>query len=65
MKRTPKEIKKQTEKWLDERWRIANMENPPRQVDVSYYNGALKAVEFLGYEWTRYEDGTHMILKVK
>ena len=26
MKRTPKEIKIQTEAWLDERWNIAHME---------------------------------------
>lgn len=63
MKRTPKEIKVQTEAWLDERWMIANMENPPRQADVSFYNGAVKAVEFLGYEWTRDAAGHHTLYK--
>lgn len=27
MKRTQKEIKQQTEEWLDERWMIANMKD--------------------------------------
>lgn len=64
MKRTPKEIKRQTEEWLDERWIIANMDDK-RQQDISYYNGALKAVEFLGYEWMRDEDGKHTLYKSK
>ena len=45
MKRTPKVIKQQTEEWLDERWLIANMAISSTQ-DMSYYNGALKALEF-------------------
>lgn len=63
MKRTQKEIKEQTERWLDERWVIANMEEPPRPQDVSYYNGALKALEFIGYEWRRDSDGKHTLYK--
>lgn len=63
MRRTPKEIKAQTEAWLDERWMIANMENPPRQADISFYNGALKAVEFLGYDWKRDAAGHHSLYK--
>lgn len=43
MKRTPKEIKQQTEEWLDERWFIANMKDA-RPQDMSYYMGALKAL---------------------
>lgn len=62
MKRTKKEIIKQTEEWLDERWAIKNMGNPPRQADVSYYNGAIAAVEWLGYEWIR-TDGKHKLFK--
>lgn len=55
MKRTPKEIKQQTEEWLDERWMIANMKDA-RPQDMSYYMGALKALEFAGYEWKRDAD---------
>lgn len=63
MKRTQKEIKKQTEEWLDERWMIANMEHPPRVADVSYYRGAVEAVGFLGYHWKRDKDGKHTLFK--
>ena len=62
MRRTAAEIKKSTEEWLDERWMIANM-NDARPQDVSYYNGTLKAVEFLGYDWQRDEDGKHTLYK--
>lgn len=63
MRRTPRIIVKQTEEWLDERWRILWMDNPPRQADLSYYEGAIKAVEFLGYSWKRDKDGKHIITK--
>lgn len=62
MKRTPKVIKQQTEEWLDERWMIANMKDT-RPQDMSYYNGALKALEFVGYEWKRDVDGKHTLFK--
>lgn len=62
MKRTQKEIKRQIEEWLDERWLIANMEDA-RQQDISYYNGALNALEFTGYEWKRDADGKHTLFK--
>ncbi len=62
MKRTIAEIKKSTEEWLDERWMIANMEDA-RPQDISYYLGALKAVEFLGYDWQCDEDGKHTLYK--
>lgn len=62
MKRTLKEIKEQTAEWLNERWMIANMEDA-RPQDMSYYNGALKALEFVGYEWKRDEDGKHTLYK--
>lgn len=63
MRRMPQIIVKQTEEWLDERWRILWMDNPPRQADLSYYKGAIKAVEFLGYSWKRDENGKHTIIK--
>ena len=62
MKRTPKVIKQQTEEWLDERWMIANMKDA-RPQDMSYYMGALKALEFVGYEWKRDVDGKHTLFK--
>ena len=60
MRRTAREIKKQTEEWLDERWMIAHMEDA-RPQDMSYYNGALKALEFAGYDWQRDVDGKHRV----
>lgn len=63
MKRTEKEIKKQTEEWLDERWIIYNMKDT-RDQDKSYYNGALKSCEFLGYEWKRNQEGKHTLIKL-
>lgn len=59
---TQKQQIKLTQEWLDERFVIMNMENPPRQADISFYHGALKAVEFLGYYWKR-ENGKHTIYK--
>ena len=63
MKRTSKVIKQQTEEWLDERWMIANMKDT-RPQDMSYYNGALKALEFVGYEWKRDADGKHTLFSI-
>lgn len=63
VKNIEKERTEQTEEWLNERWMILNMDDPPRQSDVSYYNGAVKAIEFLGYDWIRYENGEHKVLK--
>lgn len=62
MRRTAREIKKQTEEWLDERWMIANMEEA-RPQDMSYYAGAVKALEFAGYEWQRDAEGKHTLYK--
>ena len=62
MRRTAAEIKKSTEELLDERWMIANMEDT-RPQDMSYYQGALKTIEFLGYDWQRNEDGKHTLYK--
>jgi hypothetical protein len=62
MKRTQKEIKRQAEEWLDERYMISQMAIASPQ-DTSYYNGAIKACEFLGYEWKRDEGGNHTLFR--
>ena len=62
MRRTASEIKKQTEEWLDERWMIAHMEDA-RPQHMSYYAGAVKALEFAGYEWQRDAEGKHTLYK--
>lgn len=62
MRRTAREIKKQTEEWLDERWMIAHMEDA-RPQDMSYYTGAVKALEFAGYEWQIDAEGKHTLYK--
>ena len=43
---------------------IANMDGS-RPQDMSYYNGALKALEFTGYDWQRYMDGKHRVWKAR
>ena len=62
MRQTQKEILNRIEEWLDERWIIANMEDA-RPQDISYYLGALKALEFVGYDWQRDVDGKHNVKK--
>lgn len=64
MRRTASEIKKQTEEWLDERWLIANME-AAKLHDMTYYAGAVKALEFAGYDWQRDAEGKHVLYKAK
>lgn len=64
MQRAERETRQKIEEWLDDRYAILNFENPPRQADASYYEGALKAVEFFGYEWRR-TDGKHILYKCK
>lgn len=59
-KKEQKELKRRTEEWLNERWRIAIREDS-RPQEMSYYNGAIKCCEFLGYEWKRYDDGEHKL----
>lgn len=51
-----------TEEFLDERFLILQMEGEPRPSDVAYYEGAIAAVERLGYWWKR-TDGKHVIGK--
>lgn len=55
------EVVSRTEAWLDERWEIVNRLDRPE--DINYYEGAVKATEFLGYSWERNEEGKHMLLK--
>lgn len=62
-KRTIKEIRTQTEEWLDERWAIMCL-CKHRPEDRCYYEGALKAIEFLGYGWERGEDGHHTLYRI-
>lgn len=50
--------KKATEEWLDERFSIISMTNSPS--DKAYYTGAIKAIEFMGFDWRR-ENGKHTI----
>lgn len=64
MKVKQKEINERVESFLNERWFIANMEDS-RPQDMSYYNGALKALEFAGYAWQRDEDGEHRVWESK
>lgn len=55
-----KEAKGRTEDFLNERYMISQMEDS-RPQDVSYYTGALKALEFLGISWKRDDKGKHSI----
>lgn len=51
---------KEVEEWLDERYIIIDMTNK-RSQDVCYYNGALKMLEKLGYDFIRNDSGKHKI----
>lgn len=62
MKRTQKQIIKNTEDFLNERWIIAHMDDA-RPQDMSYYNGVCKALEFAGFYWERDTDGKHRVYK--
>lgn len=53
-------IKKEQKKWFDERWRFTQMEDA-RPQEMSYYLGAIKTLEFLGFDWVRDEHGKHTI----
>lgn len=65
MARTEKQVIKATEEWLDERWIIANMEVNEEidLADMKYYEGAIAAVEWLGYDWKRDQNGKHRLFK--
>lgn len=56
------ELKRRTEEWLDERWFIAQRADAKPQ-DISFYTGAIRACEFLGYSWIRDENGNHKLIK--
>ena len=60
MKRVNNEMIDRTEEWLDERWLIATMDDARTQ-DVSFYNGATQAIQWLGFNWERNEEGKHII----
>ena len=50
------------EEFLNERWAILHM-SCATPADRAYYEGALKAIEMMGYTWERYSDGTHKVYK--
>ena len=56
---------KRTEEWLNDRYKILSTIKECKQANISYYEGALKAVEFLGYDWERNCKGKHTIYKRK
>ena len=64
MKRTQQEIIEQTESFLNSRWYIANMDDA-RPQELSYYNGACKALTFAGFSWSRDENGKHTVKREK
>lgn len=59
---TQKQMQKMTEEWLNERWIFAISEDA-RPQDISYYHGALTALEFIGYNWIRDIEGKHTLIK--
>ena len=61
MKFTDKDRKTYIESWLNERWFIAQMDEPPRPADIGYYHGAIRLLEMMGYEWRRNIEGKHTI----
>lgn len=62
MKISEKAKRKYIEEWLNERWLIANMEAAKPQ-DMTYYAGAIKALEFAGYDWQRNTEGKHTLYR--
>lgn len=58
------EQKKTLIEWLDERYSIAvNSTEAYRTANINFYNGAISAVEFFGYFWTRDVNGHHTLGK--
>jgi hypothetical protein len=51
---------KRTAEFLDSRYAMSQRKDA-RPQEVSYYNGATKAIEALGFYWRRNEDGHHEI----
>lgn len=60
MKKISEQQKRKTAEWLDERWMIAHFE-AASPADMCYYNGAVKAIEQLGFDWERDGEGKHTI----
>lgn len=58
-----KDIIRITEEWLDERYNILRIKGVSL-ANQWYYRGALQAIEFLGYEWSRNENGKHKLYKI-
>lgn len=59
---TQKQMNKMTEELLNEMW-ICVISEDARLPDISYYYGALKALEFIGYKWIRDIEGKHTLIK--
>lgn len=59
-----KDIIRRTEEWLDERYNILKAIKEASLANQYYYQGALQAIEFLGYEWSRNENGKHKLYKI-
>ena len=49
-----------TVEWLNSRYQMTQREDA-RPQELSFYNGAIKAIESLGYYWRRDENGKHEI----
>lgn len=58
-----KDIIRITEEWLDEEYNILRIKGVSL-ANRWYYQGALQAIEFLGYEWSRDENGKHKLYKI-
>lgn len=54
---------KRTAELLNEKWQLANDDNNP--TDISYYTGAIKSIECMGYSVKRDEEGLHTIIARK
>lgn len=55
------EHKEFLEVWLDERYYLAKKDNASSK-DITFYNGAVKALYFAGIELFRNDDGEHTII---
>lgn len=61
-----KEYEQALIEWLDDRyWLITHTPKSNEVANRAYYNGAVMAVEYMGYWWIRDENGHHKIGKNK
>lgn len=60
MTKITEETIERTQDFLNERYYISKMDDA-RPQDISYYNGALKVLEFLGISWLCDENGKHTV----